>query len=466
MTPTVAAELSVSERAASSFVPRTADVIAALAEITPGDARDLARARRPEASAHAQGSFEALFVPSDASQVSLVERAAVALFVARLHEQPVAVEFYGALLRETGGGPGVEPLIVAEAEAAAGQGPYGNFHAENAGESVAGPVYTVESVEAAYALGDHLSAALEYAHMLVLHPRDAGREHLKQLLEAGWSTTGIVTLSQLIAFLTFQFRVVEGLRVIAGQHQASGPAAASPELSQRLSALAGEVAVAASAAVAGEATGEVTVFETLPQAPKVVEPPRFTSDALGWKPWLEPLPAAEFTPQHHEALVEPERIHMPYFRLLARDPDALRERTLTDIDIFFNTDAGLPRAEREVAAAASSRFTGCVFCASVHARFGIEQGADAGIVQRLLDEGVTRFTAENTAEQPSFGPRWDAIIGATVALTATPPRLGEAEVAQLRAAGLEELELLDVVQAGSFFNWANRLMLSLGEPTV
>ena len=37
----------------------------------------------------------------------------------------------------------------------------------------------------------------------------------------------------------------------------------------------------------------------------------------------------------------------PYFRLLARDPDALRARTLTDKDIFYNADAGLPRAEAE-----------------------------------------------------------------------------------------------------------------------
>ena len=30
--------------------------------------------------------------------------------------------------------------------------------------------------------------------------------------------------------------------------------------------------------------------------------------------------------------------------------------------------------------------------------------------------------------------------------------------------GLQELEILDVMQAGAFFAWANRLMLTLGEP--
>ena len=68
-------------------------------------------------------------------------------------------------------------------------------------------------------------------------------------------------------------------------------------------------------------------------------------------------------------LVDAARAKSPYFRLLARDPDALRARTLTDKDIFYNPDAGLPRAERELAAAATSRFNGCIYCASVHARF-------------------------------------------------------------------------------------------------
>ncbi|WP_017792378.1 alkylhydroperoxidase domain protein [Leucobacter salsicius] len=434
------------------------DIIDALAAIQPGSPQALARDRRPEARTHAQGSFQALFVPANTADVSLAERAAVALFVARLHDQPEAAAFYGALLRETGGGPGLEPLIVAEATSAAGAGPYGTFHADNKAESVDGPVYSVDSVEAAYALGDRLAAALEHAHLLVLHPRDASREHLGKLLEVGWSTTGIVTLSQLISFLTFQLRVAEGLRVI-GVHAdtGAGARAAAHDLDQlaRQAAAAARHRSGSHADTPSTAVGASTV-ERLPEAPRVTQPARFTREPLGWKPWLEPLPATEFTQQHRDALIEPDRIHMPYFRLLARDPEALRERTLTDLDIFFNTDAGLPRAEREVAAAASSRFTGCVFCASVHARFAVEQGAAADDVQRLLDEGV----------RASFGERWDAIIGATVALTSTPPRFSDAEVAALEEAGLGALELLDVVQAGAFFNWANRLMLSLGEPSA
>jgi uncharacterized protein YciW len=50
--------------------------------------------------------------------------------------------------------------------------------------------------------------------MLVLHPRDAAPPSLQILLDAGWSTTDIVTLSQLVSFLSFQIRVVAGLKAM------------------------------------------------------------------------------------------------------------------------------------------------------------------------------------------------------------------------------------------------------------
>jgi uncharacterized peroxidase-related enzyme len=95
----------------------------------------------------------------------------------------------------------------------------------------------------------------------------------------------------------------------------------------------------------------------------------FTRDMLDWLPWLEPMEPEKMTERHLTSLVDASRIKSPYFRLLARDPDVLEARTRTDKDIFYNPEAGLPRAERELAAAATSRLNGCIYCASVHARF-------------------------------------------------------------------------------------------------
>ena len=117
-------------------------------------------------------------------------------------------------------------------------------------------------------------------------------------------------------------------------------------------------------------------------------PIAFTQDNIGWAPWLAPLEESELTARHWDGLTEAARAKSPYFMLLARDPDILGARTRTDKDIFYNPDAGLPRPERELAAAATSRSNGCIFCASVHARFASTYSKRGDDVQRLLDEGT------------------------------------------------------------------------------
>jgi uncharacterized peroxidase-related enzyme len=57
------------------------------------------------------------------------------------------------------------------------------------------------------------------------------------------------------------------------------------------------------------------------------------------------------------------------------------------------------------------------------------------------------------------------VVEASVALTATPIAFGPEHVHKLRDLGLDDLAIADLIHAASFFNWANRLMLSLGEPT-
>ena len=186
------------------------------------------------------------------------------------------------------------------------------------------------------------------------------------------------------------------------------------------------------------------------------EPVVFTRDQLDWLPWLEPSAEETLTPRQKESLVDAARSKSPYFRLLARDPDILEARTRTDKDIFYNPQAGLPRAERELAAAATSRLNGCIYCASVHARHAAVYSKRESDVQKLLDQGVSA----------DLDARWNAIVAASVALTAIPIDFGPDDIDRLRKVGLDDLAIIDVINAASFFNWANRLMLSLGEPTT
>ena len=187
-----------------------------------------------------------------------------------------------------------------------------------------------------------------------------------------------------------------------------------------------------------------------------VVPAVFTRDMLDWLPWLEPVAADQMTERQLASLVDAVRVKSDYFRLLARDPDVLDARTRTDKDIFYNPEAGLPRAERELAAAATSRLNGCIYCASVHARFAATYSKRVDDVQRLLDEGV----------EAKLDERWEAIVAASVALTALPMTFGKEHVERLRTVGLDDAAIADLIGAASFFNWANRLMLSLGVPAT
>jgi alkylhydroperoxidase domain protein len=190
--------------------------------------------------------------------------------------------------------------------------------------------------------------------------------------------------------------------------------------------------------------------------PPHVEPVVFTRDMLDWLPWLEPMAEQDLTARHMAGLVDAARAKSAYFRLLVRDPEVLEHRTKTDKDIFYNPEAGLPRAERELAAAATSRFNGCIYCASVHARHAVTYSKRSDDVQRLLDEGV----------EAKMDERWEAIVAASVALTELPMTFGPAHVGRLRKAGLDDAAIADLIGAASFFNWANRLMLSLGVPAT
>jgi len=195
----------------------TADVIDALVGIAPGSPLDAIRARRPEARSQAQATYHALFAPEAPGAVSGQERFAIARFVAGLHGDAAVAAFYAEGLAASAAPAALGEAVDAASADAAAQGPYGHYPAGPLSrENVIGPTYRVDAKTRA-ALGLRLAAAFEHAHVLVFHPRDATPDALKALLDAGWTTTDVVTLSQIVAFLSFQIRVVAGLSTLSGR---------------------------------------------------------------------------------------------------------------------------------------------------------------------------------------------------------------------------------------------------------
>ena len=91
----------------------------------------------------------------------------------------------------------------------------------------------------------------------------------------------------------------------------------------------------------------MTAADTVLRHDDAPYPDAFTRAEVGWTPHLAPLAEEDLTPRHLDGLVDAARAKNEYFRLLARDPEVLRARTLVDKDIFYNTAEGLPRAERK-----------------------------------------------------------------------------------------------------------------------
>jgi CMD domain protein len=188
----------------------TKDIIDLLAGIEPGSGLDTIRERRLQARENAQKSYLALFEPADFGAFAAAERYAVAAFVAGVHGESNVANFYLNKLDQ----PVLVEALKAEIAQAKTSGPYGAFPPGPLSvEDTTGLIYRV-AADRKTVIGARLAAALEHAHLLVFRPRDAVASDLKALLDAGWSTTAIVTLSQLVAFLSFQVRAVAGLRAL------------------------------------------------------------------------------------------------------------------------------------------------------------------------------------------------------------------------------------------------------------
>jgi CMD domain protein len=180
------------------------------------------RDERPEANKNAQLGFLALFAPENTDTVTREERFALAVFTALLHQTQDIAGFYTQGLTDAGASTTLVNAIRESASANPAKGPYGAYPpGPLSKENEKGPAYAVPPA-LAKTLGPRLAAAFNHTYMLVFHPRDSKGEHLQALLDAGWSTDGIVTISQLVTFLAYQIQLVHGLRAMQSGGAANG----------------------------------------------------------------------------------------------------------------------------------------------------------------------------------------------------------------------------------------------------
>ncbi len=183
----------------------------------------------------------------------------------------------------------------------------------------------------------------------------------------------------------------------------------------------------------------------------------FTSAPLAWSPWLPTVAPEQASEIQLQVLDEsgPTARTSPYYLTLVHQPEVLRQRSQVFNAIMY-APGGLSRAERELASTVVSRVNGCVYCGSVHARRFEQLARRNDVIAQIFDDPALAGTT----------PRERAIARLSIDLTLAPERIGADDLAPLRAAGLDDLEILDLVHSIAIFAWANRLMLNLGEPVA
>ena len=157
--------------------PFPTDVIDHAVPLAPSQATHAVRHQRAKVVAATQGSYDGLFAPA-IEGISVVERLLTAFHACRLSKADSLAAHYR------------ERLVAEKADAA-----------------------LIAAVETGRI------AAIDDAR--IERPIEGDRDAVQTLVKAGISTPAIVALAQLIAFLSYQVRVVAGLKAMAAAEVAA-----------------------------------------------------------------------------------------------------------------------------------------------------------------------------------------------------------------------------------------------------
>jgi uncharacterized protein YciW len=148
------------------------DVMDTLAGLADGSALATLRRQRPDVVKHCQGSDDAIFAPAHHGGLTRPEREAAAMRVANLLRDTALEEHYHRRMVALGE---MHPLNGARGE-----------------------------------------CILAHVDCVTMSPADATKADIDALLAASLTPHAVVSLSQLVAYVNFQSRVLAGLRMLKG----------------------------------------------------------------------------------------------------------------------------------------------------------------------------------------------------------------------------------------------------------
>jgi uncharacterized peroxidase-related enzyme len=171
--------------------------------------------------------------------------------------------------------------------------------------------------------------------------------------------------------------------------------------------------------------------------------------------WIQTVPWAEATGTLREAydwqaasLGEPAE----FTQLGSLYPDIVMER-LRLYKVVEAAPSALSPLERRLAAYVASSINQTPHCSS-------------GLVQKLDDIDASPALVAQIADDPlgvaTGDERIDAIVAYATILTRSPGDVSEDDIARLRGAGLEDLDILDLNNIVAYYNYINRVANGLG----
>lgn len=123
---------------------------------------------------------------------------------------------------------------------------------------------------------------------------------------------------------------------------------------------------------------------------------------------------------------------------------------------LHHTANTLPKAYLEAVGVWVSQLNGCAYCVAHHRAGLLREAADAAAGQAML-------TALDSATPGApFSAGEQAGLAYAGKLTLTPAAITAADIETMRAAGLDDGQILEINQVTGYFCYANRVVLGLG----
>jgi CMD domain protein len=173
------------------------DLVSQLAGLSADGSVAALRAARADATRYTQGSHDALSSP-DVADLTLTERLYAAWYAAWLTPSVAAAQSYRDRLLAASDDPSASAAVL---------------------DVLAARGLTAAAAAIDAAGGPRLAAILAHTHALITRPATTGKPELTALQSAGLTTRAIVALAQLVAFVSYQVRVVTALKALNALEQ-------------------------------------------------------------------------------------------------------------------------------------------------------------------------------------------------------------------------------------------------------